>query len=91
LEEFDEDDNEKRFVIAFRLPTGTTVRKKFSKASSCLLMKSFVEKLGYPLSKYRVLEGFHRKVIDLDRDGSLEDAGLLSNTMLVIEKHEGLE
>ena len=84
--------DEKEFVvIAFRLPTGTTIRRKFDQASSCLLVKRFIEKLGYPLNQYRVVKSFQRKVVDLDCNDSLKDAGFLSHTMLVIEEREGLD
>lgn len=78
-------------VIAFRLPDSSMVRRNFGKTSTCLSVKRFVEKLGYPLNRYRVLKSFQRSVVDLDCSVSLKDAGFLSHTVLVIEECDGLD
>ena len=88
----DESDMHKNntIIIGFRLPTGSIIKKDFRKTSTCLSVKRFVEQLGYPLTKFQVLTSFQRKTVDLDVDGSLEDAGFSTNIMFIIEEVDGL-
>ncbi|KAI7793235.1 UBX domain-containing protein 8 [Triplophysa rosa] len=74
--------------IALRCPSGRTIHRRFLKTWSSLLLLDWIKKSGYPPALYTLCTSYPRKPLLTAADVSLEDAGILVDTVLNVEEKD---
>uniref|UniRef100_A0A9J7ZJZ2 UBX domain protein 8 n=1 Tax=Cyprinus carpio carpio TaxID=630221 RepID=A0A9J7ZJZ2_CYPCA len=81
-------DTEGVVKIALRCPSGRTICRRFLKTWSSLLLLDWMMKAGYHPALYTLCTSYPRTVLIAAADVSLEEAGILTNTVLNVEEKE---
>ncbi|XP_073729991.1 UBX domain-containing protein 8 isoform X2 [Misgurnus anguillicaudatus] len=74
--------------IALRCPSGRTIHRRFLKTWSSLLLLDWMKKSGYHPVIYTLCTSYPRKPLLMAKDVSLEDAGILMDTVLNVEEKD---
>lgn len=74
--------------IALRFPSRRTIQRRFLKAWSSTLLLDWMMKSGYPPALYTLCSSFPRETLRTAEGLSLEEAGILTHTLLHVEENE---
>ncbi|XP_056121558.1 UBX domain-containing protein 8 isoform X2 [Rhinichthys klamathensis goyatoka] len=74
--------------IAVRCPSRRTIHRRFLKTWSSTLLLDWMMKSGYPPALYTLCSSFPRERLRTAEGLSLEEAGILSHTLLHVEESE---
>ncbi|XP_067290182.1 UBX domain-containing protein 8 [Pseudorasbora parva] len=74
--------------IALRCPSRRTIHRRFLKTWSSMLLLDWMMKTGYPPALYTLCTSYPRKTLLMAADVSLEQAGILTDTLLHVEEKE---
>ncbi|XP_077099545.1 UBX domain-containing protein 8 isoform X2 [Siphateles boraxobius] len=74
--------------IAVRCPSRRTIHRRFLKTWSSTLLLDWMMKSGYPPALYTLCSSFPREPLRTAEGLSLEEAGILSHTLLHVEENE---
>ncbi|KAK7126248.1 hypothetical protein R3I93_021584 [Phoxinus phoxinus] len=74
--------------IALRCPSRRTIQRRFLKTWSSTLLLDWMLKSGYPPALYTLCSSFPRETLRTAEGLSLEEAGVLTHTLLHVEENE---
>ncbi|XP_067254540.1 UBX domain-containing protein 8 [Chanodichthys erythropterus] len=81
-------DTEGVVKIALRCPSRRTIHRRFLKTWSSMLLLDWMMKTGYPPALYILCTSYPRKTLLMAADVSLEEAGILTDTLLHVEEKD---
>lgn len=82
------DDAEGVVRIALRCPSGRTVHRRFLKSHSSLILLDWLLKTGYHPTIYTLCTTYPRQPLITGKDLSMEEAGILTHTVLNVEEKD---
>ncbi|KAL0964986.1 hypothetical protein UPYG_G00275310 [Umbra pygmaea] len=79
----------KRVVrVVLRCPSGRTVHRRFLKSDSSSVLLDWMLRTGYHPTLYTLCTSYPRQPLDTRKDTSMEDAGILTHTVLNVEEKD---
>ncbi|KAM4709050.1 UBX domain-containing protein 8 [Discoglossus pictus] len=75
-------------TIALRCPSGRLYRRRFYKSCSSLVLMDWMMKIGYHSVIYTLCTPYPRCQLDLKQDLTLENIGILTDTVLNVEEKD---
>ncbi|XP_062340718.1 UBX domain-containing protein 8 [Osmerus eperlanus] len=80
------DDAEEVVRVALRCPSGRTVHRRFLKSHSSSILLVWLQKIGYHPTIYTLCTCYPRQPLITGKNVSMEDAGILTHTVLNVEE-----
>nr|XP_023652496.1 UBX domain-containing protein 8 isoform X1 [Paramormyrops kingsleyae] len=72
--------------VVLRCPSGRTIQRKFFKSHSSRVLLDWMLKSGFPPHIYAICTSYPRRPLRMEKDLSLEDAGIDTDTVLNVEE-----